>query len=235
MPSSTRVKEDRCFRRPRRGCGLRPDAPPTSGRFGVGVPIDVASLLFRPHAQASWRGGTGLGLYHVKELVTALGGVVGHAQNAPMGAIFWADLPYVPLEPQSTPLLETVVIEPTTRVMIATPAHAPAPVDAPAAHSILVVEDDSFIRETTRAIVNAEGVWRVATAVDSEEGLRRLTSSESYTLALIDLQMPIMDGLQCCAELRAWQQQPQAKRTRCIAVSANSTTAALPRVLCSGL
>ena len=50
-------------------------------------------------------------------------------------------------------------------------------------------------------------VGRVVEAQDGEQGRDLLTSGESFDLALIDLQMPIMDGLQCVRDVRAWEER----------------------------
>jgi signal transduction histidine kinase len=70
---------------------------------GQGVPPDMEDHLFAPYSQASkWRFGTGLGLYHVSQLASALGGAAQYARNHPQGATFWVDVPYV-LAEASTP------------------------------------------------------------------------------------------------------------------------------------
>lgn len=71
------------------------------------------------------------------------------------------------------------------------------------------------------------------TACDGEEALQQLIAAASdsstggaFSLALVDLQMPLMDGMECVRRLRAWE----AKRvlpvhTHTVAVSANSDDA----------
>jgi CheY-like chemotaxis protein len=323
---------------------------------GAGVPEEMVPHLFTPYAQASkWRYGTGLGLHHVHELATALGGTVWHRRNEPHGAVFAAEVPHChvdspalvrharvtaddrgasppdekPLEvttvssseqqpqpatvataeappsrlevvvvldtppstsstasaassfndgsfprayaastgaPRSSPrrVLEGSVLDepplaaprmgepPTVDASHHTPqpsasaplhhapsasAPPPAPEAAPAAAreaatpselselSVLVVEDDPFICELTVTLLQNEGVARVETAGDGEEGLQRLTSGPPLSLALIDLQMPVLDGIECVRQMRAWEAaQPDTPRrhTRTVAVSANS-------------
>ena len=91
---------------------------------------------------------------------------------------------------------------------------------------VLVVEDDPFIREVMSNLLEEAGVRHVETANDGEEGLERLTNGgEPISLALIDLQMPMMDGLECVRSMRAWEAKlPEASRrhTIAVAVSANS-------------
>ena len=58
---------------------------------------------------------------------------------------------------------------------------------------ILVVEDDTSIRELLVELLESEG-YSVASAVNGLEGIRYLQSNENPHLILIDLMMPVMDG-----------------------------------------
>ena len=97
--------------------------------------------------------------------------------------------------------------------------------------SILLVDDDEFVREATESVLeNAMGGerMRVDVAGDGEEGLQMLTSGGSaYDLVLMDAQMPFMDGFACIERVRAWE-QAQAHdggappRMRVVVVSGNA-------------
>ncbi len=58
---------------------------------------------------------------------------------------------------------------------------------------ILVVEDDTSIRELLVELLESEG-YSVASAVNGLEGLKYLQSQANPDLILIDLMMPVMDG-----------------------------------------
>lgn len=58
---------------------------------------------------------------------------------------------------------------------------------------ILVVEDDTSIRELLVELLESEG-YQVASAINGLEGLKYLQSSGNPDLILIDLMMPVMDG-----------------------------------------
>lgn len=191
---------------------------------GLGVPEAVVPHLFLPYGQASrWRFGTGLGLYHVSELAKALGGVAQHAHNAPSGAVFWVDVPYVPVDnknPPTVPASHHASHEP--RVESSKPAEVSAPV-ASAPRLVLVVDDDDVMRETHSMLIEAIDGYAVESAADGEDGLQKLTSGEAFILALIDLQMPFKDGFETVRGLRAWEAKQGAatRRLRAIAISAN--------------
>jgi CheY-like chemotaxis protein len=59
---------------------------------------------------------------------------------------------------------------------------------------VLVIEDDSAVRETLRSVLEEEG-FRAATARDGADALSWLrTATELPTVILLDLMMPVMDG-----------------------------------------
>lgn len=58
---------------------------------------------------------------------------------------------------------------------------------------ILVVEDDTSIRELLVELLESEG-YEVASAINGLEGLKILQTQKNPDLILIDLMMPVMDG-----------------------------------------
>jgi CheY-like chemotaxis protein len=68
--------------------------------------------------------------------------------------------------------------------------------------SILIVEDDTEVRETLAEILVDEG-YRVALAANGNEALRHLRGAPAPRVILLDLMMPVMDGW----EFRRQQQQ----------------------------
>jgi CheY-like chemotaxis protein len=67
--------------------------------------------------------------------------------------------------------------------------------------SILIVEDDSDLREALSAVLRDEGYF-VAMAADGREALDRLRRQWRPSLILLDLTMPVMNGWQFRAEQR---------------------------------
>ena len=72
--------------------------------------------------------------------------------------------------------------------------------------TILVIEDDSNIRELLRLYLEQEG-YAVETAQDGMEGLRAFKRIHP-DLVLLDLMMPVMDGTQVIKEIRAQSKTP---------------------------
>lgn len=69
------------------------------------------------------------------------------------------------------------------------------------AQLILVVDDDPDIREVVRDILEGEG-YRVATAANGAEALRVL-EQQPAALVLLDMRMPVLNGWDFAAALRA--------------------------------
>lgn len=77
----------------------------------------------------------------------------------------------------------------------------PAPVPETAARPILIVDDDSAVAETFSRMLRLEG-YTVVTALDPEEGLQ-LAESRHPSAIILDMRMPILNGLQFLRKVRA--------------------------------
>lgn len=86
------------------------------------------------------------------------------------------------------------------------------------AGGILIVEDDTAIRETLRAILEEEG-YPVRVARHGGEALALLEAGPLPALCIVDLVMPVLDGWGLCAELA---RRPALVRLPVLLVSANS-------------
>ena len=72
--------------------------------------------------------------------------------------------------------------------------------------AILVVDDEPEIRKTVAASLQAQG-YTVHTAANGEEALR-LAAITPPDLVILDLMMPVLDGMETCRRLRAWTDVP---------------------------
>lgn len=70
---------------------------------------------------------------------------------------------------------------------------------------ILVVDDDRAVRHVVASFLRDEG-FEVDTAADGEEALRLVSDEEPFQVAVLDYQMPGMNGVELFEELR--QRQP---------------------------
>jgi two-component system sensor histidine kinase/response regulator len=155
---------------------------------GIGIPEASRKGLFEPFAQADASttrrfGGSGLGLAICKQLVEQMGGTIGFASEEGRGSRFFFE---VKVERASLP-----------------PAAAPAE-DADGMR-VLVVDDNATNREILQHRLLSWGA-RTGTANDGSEALRELARASeagtAYALAIVDMHMPGMDGLELARAIR---------------------------------
>ena len=200
---------------------------------GQGVPEATVPHLFTAYTRASkYRFGTGLGLYHVAELASALDGEARHAHNVPHGAIFWVDVPVVLMARSPPSLVAPAHAAPDAQPTVVGGTSATNAEAGPAGPAVLVVDDDAFIRDLVVMLLSEHtNASRIEVAADGLEGLALLKKDGAsqpppFALVLMDLQMPHMDGLTCIREFRAWEDtQQHGQRTLAVAVSANGDDA----------
>jgi len=183
---------------------------------GIGIPESRQELLFRRFSQIDRsRGGTGLGLAISRRLVEMMGGEIGVQSRPGIGSTFWFSL---------------------TLPVAAPPACHPAPC-APElmvprrSARILLAEDLPMNRELALAMLRAVG-HRVDTAENGQEAVEAVARG-GYDLVLMDVQMPVMDGLAATEAIRALP--PPCGRVPILAMSAGALPAEVARCLAAGM
>lgn len=178
---------------------------------GIGIAADAQGKLFNAFEQADSSttrkyGGTGLGLAITRKIAEQMGGEVGVASRPGTGSTFWF----------------TVRLAKDTAAGTA-PALAPnASAEASlrsrfAGARILLAEDEPINREITGTLLNDVGL-AVDMAGDGAEAVA-LAAQNDYALILMDMQMPIMDGLEATQKIRL---QPAGATRPIIAMTANA-------------
>jgi PAS domain S-box-containing protein len=155
---------------------------------GIGIPADKLGSVFERFNQAepstSRRfGGTGLGLAICKRIVGLMGGTIGVESREGRGSIFWLEV--------ELPLAEAEAMVDAE--------DAPAALDRPI--RLLLVEDVDVNRELVRVILEPFEI-EIDTATNGVEAIDAVRRA-AYDLVLMDLQMPVMDGLTAAAHIRA--------------------------------
>ncbi|SDK42030.1 PAS domain S-box-containing protein [Catalinimonas alkaloidigena] len=157
---------------------------------GPGISAENQHKLFQPFSQldmSSTRryGGTGLGLAICQNLVQMLGGEIGIESSGKGGSVFWFTLPY----------------KAATRQHINPPQHRLQAdhVGQYSAH-VLLVEDQEMNGRVATLILEKLGC-RVSIARNGVEALDLFASAE-FDFILMDIQMPVMDGIQATQALR---------------------------------
>jgi len=191
---------------------------------GIGIAQEDRARIFEEFVtlDASYSrevGGTGLGLAIVKRLVEAMGGEVGLDSAEATGSSFWVHLPL---------MAETV--EPTS--LDAGTAHWEIPqMPNLSPMKILVVEDNRINRIVVRDLLEKDG-HHVDEAVDGEQGLQSAQTS-TYDLILMDISMPVMDGLEATKAIRKSEAKGQA--VPIIALTAHAMPAEKEQFLAAGM
>jgi PAS domain S-box-containing protein len=163
---------------------------------GIGIAADALARLFTPFTQAdagiSRRfGGTGLGLSICKRLVELMGGTIGAESQPGLGSRFWFELPLA-------------------RVAAADAVAAPAAVPVAMASGprlagahVLVVDDSAMNRDLVERALALEGATATL-AADGQQALERLKGgAQAFDAVLMDVQMPVLDGLSATRCIRA--------------------------------
>jgi len=188
---------------------------------GPGLDAEQQRRLFRRFEQAegartaSRYGGSGLGLAICQELAVAMGGGVEVTSAPAEGACFVVRLPLARA-------YRAVAVSPD----VALPDHAAVVVVA-ATCDVLLVEDDPTVADVIAGLLQARG-HRVAHALHALAALTA-QATRRFDVALIDLDLPGMDGLALARQLRAMGfDRPM------IAVTARADPDAEPQAIAAG-
>jgi PAS domain S-box-containing protein len=161
---------------------------------GVGMSDVQIGQLFQPFVQADPSmsrkyGGTGLGLAICKNLVEMMGGEISVRSRAGQGSTFCASLCFAPGHAEDIPAPEAPGGEEVLRYRDV---------------KILVVEDQPLNREIVEALLRLVGI-SARMAANGQEALDVLAASgpDAFDLVLMDIQMPVMDGLTATRLLRS--------------------------------
>ena len=189
---------------------------------GIGISREFLPHIFDPFAQERTSGydsaaGTGLGLSIVHDLVQLMNGTIAVESEKGRGTKFTVHLPVR---------------------FAAQKSEAAASAEAHTAlkgRQVLICEDNAMNLEILQEIVQAEGILTLS-ARDGSQAVEAFARSKTYSIdaVLMDLRMPVMDGYEAAAKIRALD-RPDAADVPIIAVSADAYAEDLVRCRASGM
>jgi PAS domain S-box-containing protein len=211
------------------GLDIHP-APSSGGRqmigftvhdTGIGIPLEVQRGLFQRFFQADSSttreyGGTGLGLAIVKQLCEQMGGHVTLQSEPGRGASFRCVLPFARVAKRIEPA-------PAAAQAVSRTPRAPRP------QRILVAEDNGTNQIVIKGMLKLVGYTDVTLVEDGQQVLDAV-SRERFDAILMDCRMPVMDGYEATARLRA-----DGRRLPIIALTANVSQEQRQKCLAAGM
>jgi signal transduction histidine kinase/ActR/RegA family two-component response regulator len=173
---------------------------------GIGIARSRLDEVFEKFAQIESAkdrrfGGTGLGLALSRELAELMGGALEAESALGVGSVFRLRLP---VSVAATP---------------AAPVREPAKAAGPLRVDILAAEDNTTNQVILRALMEPLGA-RLTLVGDGQEAIEAYRSSR-FDLVLMDIQMPVTDGVAAAREIRRLEAKEGRTRTPIIALSAN--------------
>jgi len=191
---------------------------------GTGIPADKLLSIFDEFTQADGSvsrkyGGTGLGLAITRRLVELHGGDIKVTSELGRGTVFAVTLPCEATVNVSAPAL-------------AATASVTSPTGAtPQSVRILVVEDNQVNQKVVTAVLRKRGFY-IELANDGQEALNKLEKSAAFDLVLMDVQMPVLDGLEATRIIR---KEARWKLLPIIAMTAHAMNGDKERCLEAGM
>jgi PAS domain S-box-containing protein len=187
---------------------------------GCGISAEGQQRLFQNFSQADRSisrrfGGTGLGLAICKRLAEAMGGTIGVESKIGQGSTFWFT---IVLKQRETPATET----PSARL---------GAEDGGRSAVVLVADDIAMNRVIVRGILERAG-HEVAFAENGAEAVEAVQARD-YDLVLMDMEMPVMDGIAATRAIRALGER--VRDIPIVALTANAMVEEVARCRAAGM
>ena len=147
-------------------------------------------------------GGTGLGLSICAELAKLMGGQLDCESTLGEGSRFWIELPLSPAPPIAAVVSPTLAAVESRRLRI------------------LVADDHPTNRRVVELMLGE--VAELVSVENGQEAIDALAADPAFDLVLMDMQMPVMDGLTAVREIRRLEARHASRRLPIIVLTANA-------------
>jgi signal transduction histidine kinase/ActR/RegA family two-component response regulator len=190
---------------------------------GIGIAAEKLPLIFEKFTQVDGSvsrkfGGTGLGLAITRKLVEMHQGEIGVESEPGKGSTFTVNLRCTVPQPAK--------------------AHAKAPRPGAAKESrdgsparVLVVEDNQVNQKVVTTVLRKRG-FTVELANNGVEALELLERDDAFRLVIMDVQMPVMDGLEATRRIRL---NPKWRNLPILAMTAHAMNGDREKCLSAGM
>jgi len=173
---------------------------------GCGIADEALGALFQPFTQVSQgytrnHQGAGLGLTISRQLVKLMDGTMVVESEVGVGTSFHFCLPFAPLPEKQEVLPQRMTDHPAQK-----------------SGRVLLAEDDEVSRFAIRRMLEHQGNT-VITAQNGEEALS-LLDQHHFDVILMDVQMPVMNGIEATRQIRTFESLGDKKRIPIIALTA---------------
>jgi PAS domain S-box-containing protein len=202
---------------------------------GIGIPTDKLELIFEPFRQADGSttrryGGTGLGLAICGRLIALMGGRIWVESEVGRGSTFHFTVRLALQRPEEPDWREALA-----RLAEVTPPPAVAPDAEPArprALHILLAEDNAINQHLAVRLLEKHG--HHVTVADNGRQALEAVERERFDLVLMDVQMPLMGGLEATARIRA-RESSTGGHVPILALTAHAMKGDRERCLAAGM
>ena len=188
---------------------------------GIGIPQGKILTLFEKFTQADSSttrqyGGTGLGLAICRELAQLMGGQISVMSEEGKGSTFIVELPFSRAESGGVVEAEAAGVDVRQRSV-----------------RVLAAEDNIVNQKVLKAIVEPMDV-ELAIVGDGRAAIEAWRSGE-FDVILMDIQMPVMDGITAAKAIRSAEAAESRARTPILALTANALVHQVEEYLAAGM
>lgn len=193
---------------------------------GIGIRPEQQALLFKPfsqvdNSQTRAQAGTGLGLSIVRQLALLMGGDVGVESMPGQGARFWFRI-------------RARILSGDSETRLTERGDQAADASGRLTGNVLVVEDNPTNRVVIGTLLKKMDIGFECVG-DGHAAVIAVTQDARPDLVLMDVQMPVMDGIEATKRIRRWEADTGSARLPIVALTASAYDDDRQRCLQAGM